>query len=235
MLNVLLESRARRQRRLGVTLASALMHGTVAAGAVALTLPHHADANPAKPNFPPVVYVPIARRPMRAQTQAVSSAREASPVAAPSVVIIPPPTIPSTIPPVDVGPAIPADEIRIGGAHSAFGTTGNGLAGAPLDASGVLDERAVDRVPRLIGPASSPRYPTSLRDAGVQGTVIVQFVIDTLGRAELDGLTVVEAAHPLFAESVRSALTGYRFIPGEAAGRRVRTRVQLPFEFTLRR
>ena len=61
----------------------------------------------------------------------------------------------------------------------------------------------------------------------------MQFVIDTLGRAELDGLQVVESAHPQFVEAIRAALARYRFSPGEAGGRRVRTRVQLPFDFAL--
>ena len=37
-----------------------------------------------------------------------------------------------------------------------------------------------------------------------------------------------------FAESVRAALPRFRFSPGEAGGRKVRTRVQIPFDFTLR-
>jgi protein TonB len=64
---------------------------------------------------------------------------------------------------------------------------------------------------------------------------VVQFVVDTVGRAELADLQVIEAPHPLFVDAVRSALARYRFSVGEAAGRKVRTRVQIPFEFTLTR
>jgi hypothetical protein len=46
---------------------------------------------------------------------------------------------------------------------------------------------------------------------------------------------IVEASHPLFADAVRGALARYRFSAGEAAGRKVRTMVQMPFEFTLAR
>jgi protein TonB len=235
MLNVLLESRAPRPRRVGVTLVSALMHGTLAAAAIALTLPHAVDANPAKQKQTTVVYLPIPKRPEPAQRAAPPPKGSVAPEARVAPNIQMPKIVPSSLPAIDVGPTIPPDDIRIGAAGSRIGDSGTIPAGSPLDGEGVLDERAVDRVPRLIGPAASPRYPTSLRDAGVQGHVLVQFVIDTLGRAELDGLTVVETAHPLFAESVRSALSGYRFLPGEAAGRKVRTRVQLPFEFTLTR
>ena len=72
-----------------------------------------------------------------------------------------------------------------------------------------------------------------LRERGHNGRVVVQFVIDTLGRAEMGGLQVVEASDPLFAESVRAVLPRYRFSPGEAGGRKVRTLVALPFDFTV--
>jgi protein TonB len=61
----------------------------------------------------------------------------------------------------------------------------------------------------------------------------VQFVVDTLGRAEMSGLRVVQASDPQLAESVRAVLPRYRFSPGEVGGQRVRTLVQLPFDFTL--
>jgi protein TonB len=122
---------------------------------------------------------------------------------------------------VVVGRGLPADSpIGVGR------TLGGGDGSA-------LDERDVDRAPRLIGAAQEPRYPAALRESGIQGRVVVQFVVDTLGRAELGELQVVESAHPRFVDAVRDALARYRFSVGEAAGRKVRTRVQLPFEFTL--
>ena len=63
--------------------------------------------------------------------------------------------------------------------------------------------------------------------------MVVQCVVDTLGRAELAELQVIETAHPLFVDAVCSALARYRFSVGEAAGRKVRTRVQIPCEFAL--
>ena len=63
--------------------------------------------------------------------------------------------------------------------------------------------------------------------------MLAEFVVDTLGRAELASLRFPELANPLFGHAVREALAHYRFMPGEIAGRRVRTRVALPFEFKL--
>jgi hypothetical protein len=48
-------------------------------------------------------------------------------------------------------------------------------------------------------------------------------------------LQVIETPHAQFVDAVRAALAHYRFSVGEAGGRRVRTRVQIPFDFTLTR
>jgi protein TonB len=134
-----------------------------------------------------------------------------------------------------VGPT-PTDDIRIGGPDRALFSTGEpglhapaGDPGAPFDAS------LVDRAPRLVGKPAEPRYPDRLREAGVEGRVVVQFVVDTLGKAELADLQTIGEPQPLFVDAVRAALARYRFTPGETAGRRVRTRVQIPFDFTLAR
>jgi hypothetical protein len=49
----------------------------------------------------------------------------------------------------------------------------------------------------------------------------------------MSGLRVVEASDPQLVQSVRAVLGRYRFSPGEVGGHKVRTLVQLPFDFTL--
>jgi protein TonB len=233
MLTVLLESRAPRPRRIGSTVASALLHGALIAGAVAVTLPGPvvARATTAPPR-PPVFVAPRRQPPRPLQAVAGRPLVESHGPALPTIAA--PVIVPATLPPIDIGPAIPPDQILIGGRDVPTGTPIGGVASALNGGDGsAFDERLVDRAPRLVGRAQEPRYPAALRESGVQGRVIVQFVVDTLGRAELGDLQVVESAHPRFVESVREALARYRFSVGEAGGRKVRTRVQLPFEFTL--
>lgn len=146
-----------------------------------------------------------------------------------------PSVVPDHLPPIDVGPAMSPDQIIIGGPATSPSSPIGGGASTLTGTGGVVDELLVDRAPRLMGNAPEPRYPASLRAAGIEGRVVVQFVVDTLGRAELGELQVVETPHPSFVDAVRSALARYRFTVGEAAGRKVRTRVQLPFVFTLTR
>ena len=235
MLNVLLESRAPRTRRVGGTLASTFVHGALMAGAVMLTVqPSRVNATDA-PKTRPIIYVPLDRKPEAPRPHAPvshqSSQTTVAPPAPAPVLKFNGPDVPvihdvvpsnSTATPEEFGSGIQTTGPI--GAPSAIGTPG-----------GVVDEHLVDRSPRIIGTPVQPAFPSALRQSGRGGRVLVQFVIDTTGRAEMDGFKVMETSDPLFAESVRNVLPRYRFSAGEAGGRKVRTLVQLPFDFTLLR
>jgi protein TonB len=231
MLNVLLESRAPRARRMRSTMASALVHAALIAGAVALTMPGPVKATSVDIRDP--IYLAPPPQPTHP-----TEPQGGPPPHGPSEnwhgpTIDVPRFVPESLPPInDVGPTLPPDEIAIGRGVSTASPIGAGSSTLGNDGSAV-DEHLVDRAPRLLGQAQEPTYPASLRQAGVQGRVVVQFVVDTAGRAELTDLQVVETAHPLFVDAVRAALARYHFSVGEAGGRKVRTRVQMPFEFAL--
>src|SRR2546423_15220663 len=76
-------------------------------------------------------------------------------------------------------------------------------------------------------------YPDVLRRTGTTGTVTVQLVIDTLGRAE-PGSLVLQSSHPGFEAAARAYVLGALFRPGRMRGRAVRVLVRLPISFTLR-
>ena len=76
-------------------------------------------------------------------------------------------------------------------------------------------------------------YPEMLRRAAIEGTVNVQFVVDTTGRADLESFKVLSSTHELFTAAVRSHLAMMRYYPAEIGGRKVRMLVQQPFTFTL--
>jgi protein TonB len=73
-----------------------------------------------------------------------------------------------------------------------------------------------------------------LKAAGVTGSVLAQFVVDTTGRAELDSFRVLESSQQLFSIAVRNALPLMRFTPAEVrGGRRVRQMIQQEFRFEI--
>lgn len=91
----------------------------------------------------------------------------------------------------------------------------------------------VDRSARLLPGSGHPAYPESLRSAGTEGDVTVQFVIDTAGRAVMRTLTIISSTHAGFTDAVSRALAKARFAPAEFDGRRVRQVVRMPFVFSL--
>jgi protein TonB len=79
----------------------------------------------------------------------------------------------------------------------------------------------------------TPLYPTALRSAQLEGTVVARFVVDTSGRAEPASVSFREASHPLFADAVRQALLRSRYLPAMLNGRKVRQLVEQRFAFSL--
>ncbi|MCC6772462.1 MAG: TonB family protein [Gemmatimonadaceae bacterium] len=75
------------------------------------------------------------------------------------------------------------------------------------------------------------RYSRQLANAGIEGTVVARFLVDTAGRVEPGTIQLSAGSHPLLGESVREALERSRFSPAESGGRRVRQLVQQSFSF----
>ena len=111
-----------------------------------------------------------------------------------------------------------------------------GGEGAPNVSDGQpLTAGIVDRPVVAMPGSASPRYPSLLQSAGVEGDVRAQFVVDTLGRVEHGSIRILDSTHQSFADAVRDALVRARFVPAEAGGRKVRQLVEQPFSFRVNR
>jgi len=78
-----------------------------------------------------------------------------------------------------------------------------------------------------------PAHPDILRQAGIEGRVLVTFVVDTTGAVDTTTVRVLSSSHRLFERPTRAAIAGCRFSPGRVAGRAVRVRMQQAVNFTL--
>ena len=96
-------------------------------------------------------------------------------------------------------------------------------------------EFQVERAVTLRVGSVGPKYPQSLKDAKVEGTVLAQFVVDTTGTPEPHTFKVLQSSNPLFAEAVRDALAQMQFTPALVGGRPVKQLLQQPFMFALRK
>lgn len=176
--------------------------------------------------FPGPPDAPHAPTPPPAAPSAPSAPVIRLPVEVPPVIPAPEP-MPMTPPSFTQWPTA-SDTSRLPGPGSP-GTPGNLLApAAPIDA------RIADEPPLLLG-HPTPHYPEMLRQAGIEGRVVVEVVLDTVGRAEPASLRVVSGAHPLLDAEASAVVLASRYRPARMGGRPVRVRILVPVGFTLRK
>ncbi len=219
MFDRLLESGRRDGRRVlsSGTLALAA-HGAIGAAAVWATLQPQAVVGAG----PPPIVIEWPREP-----------RPAAPPGPPDPMPVPPQPVfdvltdsPIGLPLIDRGLTFdPAVWLRDG--ESAVGGAPSGT-----DWSGAWSAARVEEPPALLaGPA--PAYPEALRRAGIAGRVVVEAVVDTLGRAEPRSVSIVTTPHPGFVAPARDYVLRALFRPGCEHGRAVRVLVRLPIDFAL--
>jgi len=77
------------------------------------------------------------------------------------------------------------------------------------------------------------QYPPSLRDAGVTGETVLQFVIDESGHVEPGSVEVVSSSDEAFAAAARRIVSSMRFTPAKIRGHTVRVTTTLPVSWTI--
>ncbi len=167
------------------------------------------------------------------RSAAASTPPNAAPATAEFVVAMPE-IVSSALPAVSIEPAVFDWEhvlLRRGGGTLA----GTGVSATAPGAGDAYAAAAVEQPVQVLPNQPAPRYPETLRVAGVDGLVVMRFIVDTLGRVEPSSIAATESSHALFTEAVRAALLRQRFIPAETGGRRVRQLVLQPFSFVATR
>lgn len=94
----------------------------------------------------------------------------------------------------------------------------------------VFNKGAVDRNPQMEG-SLTPEYPKQAKQAGIEGTVVVQFVVDESGRPQ--DIQVLRSPNDMLAEAAREAVQEASFSPGRQNGQAVKVRMAQPVVFRL--
>src|SRR5947207_2577416 len=97
----------------------------------------------------------------------------------------------------------------------------------------VFMEAIVEEKPAVLSEPTL-QYPELLRQAQIQGRVLVQAIIDTLGRAEPPSVKVLQSPNPGFDQSAKSYVAKALFRPARVHGRAVRVLIQIPIDFRLK-
>ena len=78
-----------------------------------------------------------------------------------------------------------------------------------------------------------PAYPRTAKLVGLSGSALVQFVVDTTGKAKPGTIKTVDATYKDFGDAAASYVTDMTFIPATIDGHPVERLVQFPFDFKL--
>lgn len=78
------------------------------------------------------------------------------------------------------------------------------------------------------------KYPKEARKSGIQGRVVVGFVVEKDGSVNAESVKIEQSAHPLLdEEAIRVVKLMPRWTPGNHKGRNVRVMTRIPITFTL--
>jgi len=234
MFNTLLESRAARTTRTGGSLLSVFIHASLIVGAVIATanatVTSTADEPVTEihfvPNTPPPIAPPV-------QTDRVLTA---APIPKGFQKLVAPIEIPDVLPTIDLSKApTNIDDFTGRGRPNGRSTGIDVPPNALVPTNGIYSDVQVEK-PVVPAPGSvGPTYPDMLRCAGIEGTVLAQFVVDTLGRVDVLTFVALQSDHAQFTAAVRASLAQMRFLPAEYGGHKVAQRVRQPFQFTVTR
>ena len=223
MFDTLIESKRKTNRKKGLSVGfvSLSIHAAIIAAAVAATL-HAGQADHAVKVDTAMVYLeqhqeqkPPEQQPVQLDVQL----KGFQTVVAPDI-------IPTNIPPVNLqGHFDPKD-------YSGTGVEGGISTGIVPTGNEVFMEAIVEEKPSVLsGP--QPQYPELLRQAGIQGRVMVQAIIDTTGRAEPASLKIIASPNPGFDQSAKNYVLKALFRPARVHGRAVRVLINIPIDFKI--
>jgi protein TonB len=104
---------------------------------------------------------------------------------------------------------------------------------APPAADFAYELAVLDRQPSLsnkgtIASVMERLYPRLLQDAGIGGTVQLQFVIEPDGSVDMGSVKVIESSNDQLSEASIKAVEKFRFRPGVYKGAPVRVLIQMP-------
>lgn len=238
MFNNLIESKAKRQKRIGGSITSIIVHAAVVAGLVVVTA--NAGIKEEEKREEKVDFVEV-------KPDEPKPVEPEKPPPPPDAVVAPPPPkgfqvlsapieIPNVIPDIDLSKKV-TDEADFSGKGVAGGVA-KGVEGGkgpvPQGDQPYFDFQV--EKPVVAAPGSQgPTYPDMLRSAGIEGQVLAQFVVDTTGRADMSTFKALRSDNDLFTTAVKNALGRMRFLPAEVGGKKVKQLVQQPFQFSLNR
>jgi protein TonB len=229
MLETLLESRSKGSRSTAGAIASITTHTALIAAAVFATAQARVPPRAPAEIMRPVYFPPSTPQVHMPGTTPAASTR---PTDGHRMIFVGT-HIDIAIPPIDITTVVSKPD-DFGSASTGAIRPGTVETSTPAYGSAFLADQ-VERQVGLIPGIRPPAYPESLRSAGIEGKVLVEFVVDERGQPVQGSIRVVQSDNDLFTDAVKVVLGRLRFTPAEVGGKKVSQLVQMPFVFSLNR
>src|SRR2546427_10030153 len=137
--------------------------------------------------------------------------------------VVAPDVIPTNIPPVNLQEHFDPKD------YSGTGVEGGLATGMVPTGNEVFMEAIVEEKPAVLsGPTL--QFPELLRQAQISGRVLVQAIIDTLGRAEPPSGKVLQSPNPRFDQAAKGYVVQAPFRPAGGHGRAGHGRISIPVD-----
>jgi protein TonB len=95
----------------------------------------------------------------------------------------------------------------------------------------IFEPELLDQIPRVRGYRTPPVYPFEMRRGGINGEVLVDFLVDAEGNVL--NVRAIASSHRDFEGSAITAVSKWKFHPGRKDGQSVVTHMQVPIMFSL--
>jgi protein TonB len=148
--------------------------------------------------------------------------------------LTPPTEPPTAIPAVDLtAKAITEQDVSGIGKVAPEAAPPPAVVEAPPAADFAYELAVLDKQPSLsnkgtIASVMERLYPRLLQDAGIGGTVQLQFVIEPDGSVDMSSVKVIESSNDQLSEASIKAVEKFKFKPGVYKGAPVRVLIQMP-------
>src|SRR6266480_2566328 len=223
MFDTLIEATRKRDRKkyFGVGFVSLVVHTAVIAGAVIATLNAGQSDTKVRVDTAMVYLEQQQQKPPEQQPVQLDVPLKGFQT------VVAPTEIPTNIPPVNLQEKFDPKD------YSGSGVEGGLATGMVPTGNEVFMEAIVEEKPTVLsGPI--PVYPELLKQAQIQGRVLVQAIVDTLGRAEPTSVKVLQSPNAGFDQSAKNYVLKALFRPARVHGRAVRVLIQIPIDYRIK-
>lgn len=236
MFENLLESKPKKERTLGQSIISIVVHAVLIVGAVKATQgAAQTVQNILTDTMDMFIKAPEPPPPPPQEAPPPDAVVTTNPPPQGFQTIMPPKDLPTEIPPVNLNEKFDAKDfsgrgVEGGIAKGVIGGTGPVVTDIVSGESFTVDQ-VDDPVQPLTGP--QPQYPEVMRSVGIEGVVRLRFVVGTDGNVESSTVQVVSSTNKAFEAPAVAAIKKWKFKPAKIRGQPVRQLVEQGIRFSL--